>query len=152
VDCPLLSQQQWAAALRTAGFGDLELATDIVGHCAVYVATAQPLDNTTDARVLKPLHIITTPSIKTKSRYQTFCNDLAEFFATAGYKPEFIDFPDQADVTVRYVVIEDGAEPLVYRNHQARNILLTEIVSYAILLRRFSSNLSHSTQLATCFG
>lgn len=152
MDCPLLSKQQWAAALRTAGFGDLELATDIVGHCAVYVATAQPLDSTTDEKVLKPLHIITTPSIKTKGQYQSFCNDLAESFTTAGYKPKFIDLPDQADVTVRYVVIEDGAEPLVHRYRQARDILLTEIVSYAIHLRRFSSNLSLSTQLATCFG
>jgi len=97
--------------MRKAGFGDLELQTDILGHAAVYVTSARSNESTISARLLRPLHIITSPSVQTKSQYQSFCVELSKSFEEAGYTPEIIDLPTDPDSSVRYVVIEDGAQP-----------------------------------------
>lgn len=112
VDSPLLTVEKWAAAMKTTGFGDLELATDILGYqSSVIVATARPSEVIANGKVSRPLQIITAPSVRTKSQYQNFSEELLESLRNAGYSPEFAELPSKSDPLVKYVVLEDGAEP-----------------------------------------
>ncbi|CZT12486.1 related to lovastatin nonaketide synthase [Rhynchosporium agropyri] len=114
VDSPLLTVEKWAAVMKTTGFGDLELATDILGYqSSVIVATARPSEITANGKVSRPLRIVTAPSASTKSQYHHFSQELLAAFRNAGYTPEIGDLPFKTDPLVKYVVLEDGAEPFL---------------------------------------
>lgn len=112
IDSPLLTVEKWATALKTAHFGDLEVATDILGYQAsVMAASARKNEHLTNGKVVKPLHIIAPGSVRSKTHLQAFTNDLLHRLKTADYSPEFVDFPQKPDESIRYIILEDGAQP-----------------------------------------
>jgi hypothetical protein len=114
IDSPLLSVAQWGSALKNAGFGEVELATDVLDYQAsTIVASALPVEEIANGKIARPLQIITSSSVRSKSQYNSFADKLLESFEGAGYAPSFGEFPLITDKLVKYVVLEDGAQPFV---------------------------------------
>lgn len=109
-----MSVAQWGSALKAAGFGSIELATDVLDYQAsMIVASALPVKLIANGKTARPLHIITSPSVKSKTQYRRFGDDLLESFERSGYATSFAGFPVTVDKSVKYVVLEDGAQPYI---------------------------------------
>lgn len=112
INSPLLTVNQWGTALNLAQFGEVEVATDILGYQAsVMAAPTRPSEILANGKAPKSLKIIMPESVKSKTHLQGFSDNLSERLREAGYNLEVVEFPQQPNKLDRYIVFEDGAQP-----------------------------------------
>lgn len=100
--------------MKEAGFGDLELATDVLGYQSSTIAASVLPSNgaVTNGVKSKPLCILPADSIKEDSVFQKFSTDLLAGFEQAGFSPSFASLADLTpDASTVYVVLDDLARP-----------------------------------------
>jgi hypothetical protein len=100
--------------LKEAGFGDLELATDVLGYQSSTIAASvlPSKEIVTNGVKSKPLCILAVDSIKEEPVFQKFSSDLLVSFDQAGFSPSFASWENlTVEASTVYVILDDLAHP-----------------------------------------
>ncbi|CZR60866.1 related to polyketide synthase [Phialocephala subalpina] len=110
-DCPLLSLDRWDKALAKNSFNGVEVAVnDYKGSAQTGALIVSKATSDLDSTILAPVEVICGSA---STHLQAFAGELVSAFEKVGYPATAKTWPSQVQRDVIYIVIDDGAKPLL---------------------------------------